>query len=97
MKVDRFTKAVLTGIFLCLVLLTLKEYDIISDAEAAKAGITNVNIARIDGNSLPNANWGGQLTPFIPVRIQAYHGSSQSWFLPSMKASGGNWKLQVTD
>ena len=46
MKVDRFTKAVLTGIFLCLVLLTLKEYDIISDAEAAKASITDVNIKK---------------------------------------------------
>ena len=54
MKVDRFTKAMLMGIFLCLVLLTLKEYDIISDAEAANP-ITDVNIKQISGKLVKSA------------------------------------------
>ena len=98
MKVDRFTKAVLTGIFLCLVLLTLKEYDIISDAEAAKAGITNVNIARIDGNSLPSEHWKGKTYSFIPVKQQAtllnvHNNSTQSWYKPMMKSDAVGGKV----
>ena len=34
MQVDRYTKTALTVIAVCLVLLTLKEYEIVSDAEA---------------------------------------------------------------
>ena len=96
MKVDRFTKAVLTGIFLCLVLLTLKEYDIISDAEAA-TDVTDVNIVSIDGNSLPNGNWKGRMYSFIPVKVQARVGGNENWYTPSMRVAGKNWKLQVTD
>ena len=96
MKVDRFTKAVLTIIAVCLVLLTLKEYDIISDAEAANP-ITDVNIVSIDGDSLPSGNWAGKSYSFIPVRIQARVGGNQGWYTPSMTYSGGKWKLQVKD
>ena len=34
MQVDRYTKTALTVIAVCLVLLTFKEYEIVSDAEA---------------------------------------------------------------
>ena len=74
MKVDRFTKAVLTGIFLCLVLLTLKEYDIISDAEAAKASITDVNIKKINGIRIKDAPTGNNSFNGLPVVIYASSG-----------------------
>ena len=71
MKVDRFTKSVLTIIAVCLVLLTLKEYDIISDAEAAKASITDVNIKKINGIRIKDAPTGNNSFNGLPVVIYA--------------------------
>lgn len=67
MKVDRFTKAVLTIIAVCLVLLTLKEYDIISDAEAQ--GVTDVNIKQINGKSIQNSPTRHGMYNGLPVVI----------------------------
>ena len=80
MQVDRYTKTALTVIAVCLVLLTLKEYEIVSDAEAQVRSsqfqsndssvnqVTNqvmdVNIVSINGESFD------QRTPALPVNVR---------------------------
>ena len=80
MQVDRYTKTALTVIAVCLVLLTLKEYEIVSDAEAQVRSsqfqsndssvnqVTNqvmdVNIVSINGESFDRH------TPALPVDVR---------------------------
>ena len=49
MQVDRYTKTALTVIAVCLVLLTFKEYEIVSDAEAGAP--MSVNICKPTGQA----------------------------------------------
>jgi len=50
MKTDRFAKIVLTGIFICLIILTFKGFDIVQTANASRKETINVNIERVAGH-----------------------------------------------
>ncbi len=50
MKIDLFTKLILTGIFICLALITLKNYDVIQTANASRKETIDVNIERVAGH-----------------------------------------------
>ena len=55
MKIDLFTKIILTGIFLCLALITLKNYDVIQTARAGKNETVNINIQKFGGHYIGKA------------------------------------------
>jgi len=50
MKIDLFTKIILTGIFICLMILTFKSFDIVQTATAGKSEVVNVNIQKFGGH-----------------------------------------------
>ncbi len=50
MKTDLFTKIILTGIFICLMILTFKSFDIVQTAQAGKSETINVNIQKFNGH-----------------------------------------------
>lgn len=50
MKVDLFTKAVLTVIASCLVYFVARDMAPIKDAHAQSGGVVDVNIVKIDGS-----------------------------------------------
>ena len=95
MQVDRYTKTALTVIAVCLVLLTLKEYEIVSGAEAQVRSsqfqsndssvnqVTNqvmdVNIVSINGESFD------QRTPALPVNVRFFRGLT----IPTFNSSPG--------
>jgi hypothetical protein len=91
MQVDRYTKTALTVIAVCLVLLTLKEYEIVSDAEAqVRSGqfqpndssanqVMDVNIVSINGESFD------QRTPALPVNVRFFRGLK----IPTFNSSPG--------
>ena len=91
MQVDRYTKTALTVIAVCLVLLTLKEYEIVSDAEAQVRSsqfqsndssanqVIDVNIVSINNKSL------GLRDTVLPVNVELMSGLS----LPSFAAAFG--------
>ncbi len=60
MKIDLFTKTVLSVIAACLILLALKNYEVIKTANAGRRQIIDVNIERVNGHSFSNG---------VPVRI----------------------------
>ena len=55
MKPDRYTKAVLTVIAGCLVYFVARDLGIVANAYASNA-IVDVNIVKIDGNSLHSSS-----------------------------------------
>ena len=93
MQVDRYTKTALTVIAVCLVLLTLKEYEIVSDAEAqGRSGqfqsnvasanqVMDVNIVSINNKSL------GLRDTVLPVSVELVSGLS----LPSFMEDGKHY------
>ena len=93
MQVDRYTKTALTVIAVCLVLLTLKEYEIVSDAEAqGRSGqfqsnvasanqVMDVNIVSINNKSL------GHRDTVLPVNVELVSGLS----LPSFMEDGKHY------
>jgi hypothetical protein len=72
MQVDSYTKTALTVIAVCLVLLTFKEYEIVSDAEAGAP--MSVNIVSLQGKPI----WGN----FLPVGITKVGNSTVSRSVP---------------
>lgn len=63
MKVDLYTKGVLTVIASCLVYLVVQDITPISNAHAQSAGVIDVNIVKIDGLPLRYSS------AAIPVRV----------------------------
>ncbi len=65
MKIDLYTKAVLTVIACCLLYLVAKDIAIVARAQAAQtAPLIDVNIVQIAGRSIPG------LIPALPVKIE---------------------------
>ena len=101
MQVDRYTKTALTVIAVCLVLLTLKEYEIVSDAEAqGRSGqfqsndssanqvanqVMDVNIVSINGESFD------QRTPALPVNVRFFRGLK----IPTFNSSPGGFTFSL--
>lgn len=62
MKPDRYTKAVLTVIASCLVYFVARDLSVVPNAHASN-GVVDVNIIKIDGNSVYSSS------ATLPVRI----------------------------
>ncbi len=63
MKVDLYTKAILTVIASCLVYFVVQDVAPIKEAHAESGGVVDVNIVKIDGSSLRYAS------AALPVKI----------------------------
>ncbi len=69
MKVDLYTKAVLTAIAFCLVYVVVKDVSLVPHAQAQTSGPLNVNIVQIDGKSFGPLDV-NVLHPTLPVKVQ---------------------------
>lgn len=67
MKVDLYTKIILTVIAGCLLYLVSKDIPIVKDAYAQSQGPVEVNIVQIDGKRLWRSNMMDAALPVKPV------------------------------
>lgn len=110
MSIDNYTKCLLTGILVCLLLLTAKQYNIIADAEAqafkpralSANQVIDVNIVSINNKSLDHSD------TVLPVNVEFMSGLPLPNFISNpggqshplvpvaMRKRDGTWYMPTT-